>query len=314
MSIQVIKPGLCSLFQDMGRQGFQHLGVPANGAMDTEAHRLANVLVGNTSNTATLEMTLQGPELLFQVGTVIAIAGADLGATLNGQPLAPLGAVRVKPGAVLAFGKRRSGARGYLAVRGGYGIPRVLGSMSTYIRGAYGGLAGQPLRRGDVIGIVSNFANPPRVILPKALSTAVDADAPIRVLAGREWARFEPTSHERFLSAAYRIEKESERMGYRLTGEPLELISAADILSEAVGFGTVQVPPDGQPIILMADRQTTGGYPKIANVASIDLPRLAQKLPGDQIRFELIELDEAQRLDLARTALLNDLECSRALH
>lgn len=312
MTLRVLKPGLACTFQDLGRSGFQHLGVPANGVMDENAHRLANLLVGNGAEQATLEITLQGPELVFQAGTVIALAGADLAATLDGQPLEPLRAVRVRSGAVLAFGKRVRGARAYLAVRNGYRLPTTLGSTSTYGRGAYGGFAGRALRSGDVIGIASGFANPPRVLLPRESALLGYEDGPIRVVAGRQWALFEPAAQARFLSSAYRIENDSERMGYRLKGEPIELIEPANLLSEAVVFGTVQVPPDGQPIVLMADRQTTGGYPKIASVISVDLPRLAQKLPGEEIRFEQVSLDRAQQLSLARSALFAELEAAHA--
>lgn len=314
MTIRVLKAGLACTFQDLGRYGFQHLGVPVNGAMDVYAHRLANLLVGNTPDKATLEITLIGPELVFQVGTVIAIAGADLGAAVNGIRLSPLTAVRVQAGSVLSFGKRHHGARAYLAVHGGYILPRILGSTSTYSRGAYGGLAGRPIRCGDVIGIASCFLNPPRVNLAYEVLAGIAEDAPIRVLAGREWSLFDAESQDRFLLASYRIANQSERMGYRLIGEKVSLISPADILSEAVSFGAIQVPPNGQPIILMADRQTTGGYPKIANVASVDLPRLAQKLPGDEIRFELISLDKAQALTLARSSFFKRLEQTHAMH
>lgn len=312
MTLRVLKPGLACTFQDLGRSGFQHLGVPANGVMDENAHRLANLLVGNGAEQATLEITLQGPELVFQAGTVIALAGADLGATLDGQPLEPLRAVRVRSGAILAFGKRVRGARAYLAVRDGYRLPSTLGSTSTYGRGAYGGFAGRALRRDDVIGIASGFANPPRVLLPRESALLGYEDGPIRVVAGRQWALFQPAAQARFLASAYRIENDSERMGYRLKGEAIELIEPANLLSEAVVFGTVQVPPNGQPIVLMADRQTTGGYPKIASVISVDLPRLAQKLPGEEIRFEQVSLDQAQQLSLARSALFAELEAAHA--
>jgi len=312
MTLRVLKPGLACTFQDLGRSGYQHLGVPANGVMDENAHRLANLLVGNVAEQATLEITLQGPELVFQSGTVIALAGADLRATLDGQPLEPLRAVRVRPGTVLAFGKRVSGARAYLAVRDGYRLPAILGSTSTYGRGAYGGFAGRALRRDDVIGIACNFANPPRVLLPREAALLGYADGPIRIVAGREWGLFQAAAQVRFLSTAYRIENDSERMGYRLKGEPIELIEPANLLSEAVAFGTIQVPPSGQPIVLMADRQTTGGYPKIASVISVDLPRLAQKLPGDEVRFEQVSLDRAQQLSLARSALFAELEAAHA--
>lgn len=308
MTLRVIKPGLASTFQDLGRTGFQHLGVPANGAMDSDAHSLANLLVGNAAAEATLEVLLQGPTLCFQVGTVIALAGADLDAQVDGQPLAPLQAVRVRPGAVLAFGKRRWGARAYLAVHGGYRLPCTLGSLSTNSRAGYGGHAGRPLQAGDVISIRSCFANPPRVHASGWQEHT--SDAPIRLMAGREWHLFSDAARQHLLGSAYRIGNDSERMGYRLGGPALALQCPASLLSEPVSFGTVQVPPNGQPIILMADRQTTGGYPRIAQVISVDLPRLAQKLPGDTVEFSLVDIDQAQQLSQARDARLARL----ALH
>ena len=312
MTIRVLKPGLACTFQDLGRSGFQHLGVPVNGVMDENAHRLANLLVGNEADQATLEITLQGPELMFQAGAVIALGGADLGATLDGEPFKPLRAMRVRSGALLAFGKRINGARAYLAVRNGFLLGETLGSTSTYVRGAYGGFAGRAIRRGDVIGIASGFANPPRVFLPRETRSLGCDDIPIRVVAGREWALFHPAAQARFLSSGYRIGNESDRMGYRLSGEKIELLEPVNLPSEAVCFGTIQVPPNGQPIVLMADRQTTGGYPKIGSVISVDLPRLAQKLPGEEIRFEQVSLEQAQQLSLARSDLFARLEASHA--
>ncbi|PVZ12488.1 MULTISPECIES: biotin-dependent carboxyltransferase family protein [unclassified Pseudomonas] len=300
MTLHVIRPGLSSTFQDLGRSGFQHLGVPANGAMDSDAHTLANVLVGNTAAEATLEVLLQGPTLRFQVGTVIALAGADLGAQLDGHPLPPLRAVRVRPGAVLAFGRRRWGARAYLAVRGGYLLTPTLGSLSTNSRAGYGGYAGRALQAGDVISICSSFANPPRV--DASGWEGQGGNAPIRVMPGREWHLFSTSARQQLQGSAYRIGNDSERMGYRLCGQALALHNPVDLLSEAVSFGTVQVPPNGQPIVLMADRQTTGGYPRIAQVISVDLPRLAQKLPGDTLHFSLVDIDQAQHLSQAREA------------
>jgi antagonist of KipI len=297
MTIQVIKPGLLSLFQDTGRQGFQHWGVPVSGVMDETAHGLCNQLVGNPRSFTTLEMTLQGPTLHFQAKALIALAGADLGAVLQGEPLQPGMARLVPADSVLSFGKRRQGARAYLAVNGGFLLPSVMNSASTNTRGGFGGLRGRALQAGDLIPICSSFANPPRLGHVKA--QAVDDDAckkPIRVMAGREWALFSEPARQAFLRATYVLSSESDRMGYRLTGEALALSAPCQLLSECVTFGTVQVPPSGQPLILMADRQTTGGYPRIAQVASIDLPRLAQMLPGDALRFSLIDLRHAQAL------------------
>lgn len=307
MSIEVIKPGLCTTLQDRGRLGFQHLGIPANGPMDPLAHALANILVGNTGDCATLEITLQGPLLHFKAGCLVALAGADLGARLDDVPFAPGRAVRVAPGTLLSFGKRVSGARTYLAVHGGYQLPLVLGSISTNRRAGLGGVKGRPLVAGDLLPINSSFRNPPRLTVPQGL-WPFDSAAPIRIIPGREWAAFDAQAQRDLVEQRYRITNDSERMGYRLAGPSLQLKAPLELLSEAVTFGTLQVPPDGQPIILMADRQTTGGYPKIAHVASIDLPRLAQMLPGDALSFSVVDLGTAQQLAIQRARWVQALE------
>ena len=313
MSIHVIKPGLCTTVQDGGRQGYQHLGVPVNGPMDALAHGIANLLVGNPTATGTLEVTLQGPTLRFNARCLLAIAGADLSAALDGTPLTPGVAVKVAPGATLTFGKRVQGARAYIAVHGGFLLPEVLGSASTFRRGGFGGVEGRELKAGDTLAVTSSFRNVPRVVLPRELRTdiqAADGQA-IRVIPGREWRFFTEQAHRALVQAPYRIANESERMGYRLAGAELELSAPLELLSETVTFGTLQVPPSGQPIVLMADRQTTGGYPKIAHVASVDLPLLAQRLPGEEVQFTLVELAEAQELAVRRAQLIQKLE---ALH
>lgn len=310
MSIEVIKPGMLTTFQDLGRAGYQHLGVPVNGAMDERSHRLANLLAGNASTEATLEVTLMGPTLRWHAPATIVICGADLQPSLDDKPIPMCQPVPVAAGAVLAFGRRRSGVRAYLAVHGGFGLTRVMGSASTYVRGGYGGLRGEPLRRGDVIALNGASLTLPRTgkgaraavlpVLPPAVLGA--PDAPLRAMAGREWAMFSAKAQRTLVGEPFRIDPQSDRMGYRLAGPALQLGAAREMISEAVGFGTVQVPPDGQPIVLMADRQTTGGYPRIAHVCAVDLPRLAQRMPGETVRFQLIDLAEAQRLMLLQEA------------
>lgn len=310
MTIKVIKPGLLSSFQDTGRHGFQHWGVPVSGVMDEAAHELCNVLVGNPRSFTTLEMTLQGPTLHFQAKALIALAGADLGATLNGEPFKP-GMARVVPAdSVLSFGKREQGARSYLAVGGGFLLPSVMNSSSTNTRGGFGGLRGRALQAGDLIPICSSFANAPR--LANVIEPAGHDGQPIRVMTGREWGFFSEQSRQDFLTGTYILTGDSDRMGYRLTGEALTLETPCELLSESVAFGTVQVPPSGQPLILMADRQTTGGYPRIAQVASVDLPRLAQMLPGDTLQFSLIDLHDAQKLFIDRARSIKAMEAFNA--
>lgn len=313
MTIKVIRPGLFSSFQDTGRTGFQHWGVPVNGAMDQDAHALANLLVGNPARAASLEITLQGPVLCFQAKALIALAGADLGARLDGAVLKPGQAICVKPGAVLSFEKREYGVRAYLAVSGGYLLQPVMNSASTYSRGGFGGLYGRALKAGDVIPICSSFANPPRVNIPAGwLLNPPTKAVSIRVMHGREWHDFSASARHDLLNEPYQMTAASDRMGYRLEGAALDLTQPRQLLSESVTFGTVQVPAGGQPIVLMADRQTTGGYPRIAQVASVDLPKLAQLMPGDEIRFSLIDLPTAQALLVARMGWLKKQEAAHS--
>ena len=316
MTIQVIKPGALSTIQDLGRVGYQRFGVVGGGVMDQWAHRLANLRVRNGEQEATLEITLLGPSLRFRQTALIAVCGADLSPRI-GEHALPVGRpLLVRNGSQIDFGRRMSGARAYLAVHGGFDVAPVMHSKSTYVRGAFGGLGGRALRKGDEIGIGRSNgqacypqlagalfdSDHPFATLPDALLAPVTDEAPqtVRVIAGQQWQAFTKEAQAQFLAAEFRISMQSDRMGYRLEGPQLGLRAPLEMISEAVCFGTIQVPPDGNPIILMADRQTTGGYPKIASVASVDLPLLAQMMPHQTVRFSLVTLDEAQRLYLAR--------------
>jgi antagonist of KipI len=326
MSMTIIKPGMLSSFQDMGRWGFQHLGVPVGGVMDTFSHRLANLLVGNLTDQATLEMTVTGPVIQFEHTACIALAGADLSPTINGKPIPMHRPLIVQPADTLRFGERRHGARTYMALHGGADIEAVLNSYSTQLRGQLGGYKGRALKTGDTIA----FRQSLRTEQAKQLQDTLDSsrfhlpalpllatDSPVRVLTGPHTPMFTPASQHAFFNTPFVITAQSERMGYRLKGESLQRCESTQIVSEATGFGTIQVPPDGHPIVLMADRQTTGGYPKIAHVASIDLPRLAQKMPGDTLFFREITLDEAHALQARREAgferLHQDLHALRSV-
>ncbi|PLC52434.1 carboxylase [Pollutimonas nitritireducens] len=306
MSITVIKPGLLSSFQDLGRFGHQHLGVPASGAMDSRAHRLANLLAGNTENEATLEITLVGPTLRFDAPGCIAISGAHLSPTLNNEPIPNNRPLIVRAGDILAFGARSAGLRSYIAWNGGIALPSVLGSRSTYLRGGFGGFHGRALRKGDVLNMLSTLDAGVlddlehelwkiKVYLPAILGLVPRTG--IRVMRGAHTGLFTDASIADFFAGDYRIGPQSERMGYRLQGPQLSLKSSTQLLSEATSFGSIQVPPDGNPIVLMADRQTTGGYAKIGHVATVDLPSIAQCMPGETLRFTEIALSQAQQLD-----------------
>lgn len=314
MKIEVLKPGAQTQAQDLGRYGYQGLGVPVSGVMDEWSHRLANLLAGNSGDEATLEIVLTGPTLRFEAATRIAICGADLSARLDGRRLRPDRAVEVPAGGVLEFGACEAGLRAYLAVRGGFAITPLMGSRSSYVRGGFGGFAGRALRKGDVLLVADASGRPAprgpgvRPILPSSVPSEPRGQAvPLRVMPGEHWALFTPAAREALLQAEFRITAQSDRMGYRLEGPPLERSTPGELVSEAMSFGTIQVPNDGQPIVLMAERHGTGGYPKIAHVISVDLPRLAQLGPQQTLRFQAVTLETAQALYLQREQLLATL-------
>jgi antagonist of KipI len=330
LNIEVIKPGLLSTLQDSGRHGFQHLGVLTNGAMDIVAHRIGNLLVGNEQHYATLELTLQGPHLRFTGDALIAITGADMAATVGGVRMPLWRPISVRAGTELRFAFATSGCRAYLAVQGGFAAPLFLGSRSTYLRGALGGHHGRALIGGDRLAI-DNYRVSARL---KVIETEPDNNewarwpawgvsshrlarlsrpGVIRVLPARHTERFSAKARSAFLTQAFKLSAQADRMGYRLeSGAIVDPPSRFEALSQAVAFGSIQVPPDGKPIVLMADRQPTGGYPCIAVVATVDLPQLAQMRPGDGVRFELIDVSEAQQLLLARERLLAAMASSFA--
>lgn len=329
MSITVLKPGLLTTVQDLGRFGYQKEGLVVSGALDTVALRMANILVGNPEAAAGLELTLRGPALRFEADALLALVGADLGASLFGQPVPPARPVAVRAGAVLAFEKPKASGRAWLAVAGGVAVLPVLGSRATYLRAALGGLAGRALHAGDVLPVGDWPAASRRLfdnILPEAAADWVAArwqlptqllaspGAPqvVRVLPGPEYGQFASESQRALWAETFTVTTEADRMGARLSGPPLARVAATELLSSAVTFGTVQVPPGGQPIVLLADCQTTGGYPRLAQVITADLGRLAQALPGTRLRFQLVGLAEAQALYLAQERHLRAL--ARAVH
>jgi antagonist of KipI len=272
--------------QDEGRWGHQSRGVPVAGPMDPLSHRLANILVGNRRDAAALEVTLLGPELEFQSERVIAVCGADFQLTMDGRPFAMNAAVVAAAGTRLRFGSRTQGARAYLAVSGGIDVPLVLGSRSTHVISAMGGFGGRALRSGDRLALGVAKA-PQRTASPlsEPIVPLPNREATVRVLAGPQADRFAPDALDVLQSAPYVIAHNSDRMGFRLEGARLRHAGSADIISDATPLGVLQVPASGQPILLMADRQTSGGYPKIATVITADLPVAAQLAPGDRVSF-----------------------------
>jgi antagonist of KipI len=295
--IRVVRPGLLTTVQDLGRFGFRRFGMPVGGAMDTVALRLANRLVGNPDQAAALEMTLKGPELVFDTDAVIALTGADLTPLINHEPVPLWTALEVARGSALSWDERRSGARAYLAVAGGIDVPLVLGSRSTHIASRTGGFAGRALARGDTIVGGPPASDPCRLIgcaIPMNARPSYSQAPVLRVVLGPQMDCFANEAVETLVRGQYIVTPQSDRMGYRLNGPPLVHEGSPEIVSDATPQGSVQVPASQQPILLMADCQTTGGYPKIAVVISADLPLAAQLLPEDTVRFSLIEVREAQ--------------------
>ena len=306
-AIEVIDGGLLTTVQDLGRLGYQQYGVPVSGAMDGWALRAANRLAGNDENTAALEITLVGPVLRFDGAGMIALAGADLGARLDGRPLAVWQSSVVQRGSTLAFGGARDGCRAYLAVAGGIDVPVVLGSRSTLLNARLGGFEGRALAAGDDVPVgpsPDRSAAAGRRLQPDTCPVYGHAHT-VRVVLGPQDDAFTEEGVERFLSGTYTMAPQSDRVGCRFVGPCIRHRRGADIVSDGTACGSIQVTGDGMPIVLMADRGTTGGYTKIATVASVDLSRLAQAAPGDRVRFVRVGVDEAQVLWRAARAQLD---------
>ena len=291
--IRVAAPGLLTTVQDAGRWGCQHLGVPVAGPMDPVSHRIANLLVGNPADRATLEVTLVGPELEFLDDAVLAVAGARVDLRLDGRPMRDGVAARAGRGSRLRFGRRTAGARAYVAVRGGIDVPARLGSRSTDLASRLGGLGGRPLRAGDRLDVETAGGAPvpggrcePPLPLPAG-------GARVRFVPGTDPQRFEADALERFPDCRFTVGPDSNRMGYRLQGPVIGLADPAPVLSSATPAGTIQVPPSGQPILLMADRQTTGGYAVVGTVITADLGVAGQLAPGNWIAFDACGRREA---------------------
>ena len=298
-ALQVIKPGLLTTVQDLGRFGSQESGVPVAGPMDAFSHRLANQLVGNEAGAATLEITLIGPELVVEADTTIAISGAHFEVACDDRSV-PMGAsFAVQAGQRLKFGRLLEGARAYLAVAGGIQTPLVLGSRATHLVSRIGGLDGRALASGDHVPIQT--VTPPRPHRKAAgLTLPTKGRALLRVMPGPQDHWFEPDALKTIAGVSFRISPRSNRMGYRLQGPPLARVREGELISEPVGLGAIQVPAAGEPILLMADRQTAGGYPKIGYVIAADLPLAGQLAPGDFIEFVLCTRQEAVTALIAR--------------
>jgi antagonist of KipI len=297
--------------QDLGRWGWQSRGVPVAGPMDVWAHRLGNALVGNRPDAATIEVTLVGPEVQFEDERTIAVTGAEFDLTADSRPVpysAPFG---VPAGGTLRFGRRRRGARAYLAVSGGIGVSPVLGSRATHLPSGLGGIDGRPLRAGDMLPLESPAFPPagsptgvPRLDLP-------DHAATVRVLPGPQLGHFPSDALDVLQSAPYVLDAASNRMGFRLRGPSVAHLGTAEMISDATPIGALQIPAGGQPILLMADRQTTGGYPSLATVISADVRLAGQLASGDSISFVVSTLQEAVAAMIEQEQLLLGVESNR---
>lgn len=297
MAIKVLFSGPLSTIQDGGRFGFMKAGVTTSGAMDLQAYNAANELVGNTAGEAVIESTLMGPTLEFEEETVIAMTGADMDPRVDGKEIPLYQPVWIKKGQVLSMQMAKNGCRSYLAVHGGIDVPIVMNSRSTNLKCHIGGLEGRALWNGDLIPIhpFQGSEEEKSLILAKKMTPLhYDTNVTVRVILGPQDSYFTDAGKLTFFHSTYAVSTDSDRMGFRLEGPEIESKNGVDIVSDGIAFGAIQVPPSGKPIVLLADRQTTGGYAKIGTLYSEDIPKFVQLKPGDTVRFQKISVEEAQ--------------------
>ncbi|WP_297038126.1 biotin-dependent carboxyltransferase family protein [uncultured Dialister sp.] len=307
--IHIASHSLVTTIQDLGRVGYQKYGINVSGAMDPLSLRAANLLVGNEEGAGAIEMTLIGPDMTFEEDTLLALTGADLSPNIKGIPVPMYRPVAVKAGTVLSFGRPRLGVRGYMAVAGGFTVPSVMGSQSTYARAGIGGFEGRPIRAGDSVP-----TGEPSSKVKKYMKSLLEGKSfgwpswfagnfymnekslrePVRYTEGLQYDHFTEKSHQLLNEGHYIVTANSDRMGYRLSGPKLGLTSPLEMISEMCALGTIQVPPEGNPIILMAEHQSCAGYPEIGQAALVDIGRIAQKGPKDTICFKKISREEAE--------------------
>jgi antagonist of KipI len=295
-TFEVIEPGILTTIQDIGRYGFSQFGVPPSGALDTFSYRAANLLVGNKQGEASLETTIMGLKLKALREVVIAVTGGDLSPALNGEPLEMWRAHLLVEGDVVSFKKVRTGCRAYLAASGGLIVPKVMGSRATYLSGKFGGLDGRGLKKGDILFTLDIPCSLSQLgfRFPSDWIPQIDKEALLRVIPGPQDRHFTEKGFQTFSSSSYQVTPQCDRMGVRLEGPKIERRSDVEesIISEGLIPGAIQVPGDGQPIIILTEL-VTGGYTKIATVISVDLPRVAQLKPGDRVRFAPVSVEEA---------------------
>jgi antagonist of KipI len=298
-AFEVLEPGILTTIQDLGRYGFSQFGVPPSGALDTSSFRIGNLLVGNTEEEAGLETTLTGLKIKALREVVIAITGGDFSPALNEEPLEMWRTHLLVEGDVIAFKKVQTGCRAYLAASGGFVVPKIMGSCSTYLSGNFGGLEGRKLRRGDILYTPDISASLDKLGLrcPRDWIPSLEKETPLRVIAGPQNHHFTEKGSQTFYSSPYQVTPQCDRMGVRLEGPKIERRSDVEesIISEGLISGAIQVPGDGKPIIILTEL-VTGGYTKIATIISTDLPMVAQLKPGDRVRFKSISIEESHLL------------------
>ncbi|MFD2629199.1 5-oxoprolinase subunit C family protein [Oceanobacillus kapialis] len=298
----VIKPGVQTIFQDMGRYGYQQYGVPVSGAMDHYSLQVANILLGNDRTSPCLEVTLIGPKLVAKTTMTIVITGGNLSPQVNGRPIAMWKTVKIEPGDELAFGKHQSGVRAYLAVAGGFAAPTYFGSSAVDRNSGFG----QPLEKDDIIK-----GYPNKAIAGTGLATSFIPDysrkVSVSVIEGPHTDYFANEARDTFFTVPFKVAANSNRMGYRLEGAAIKP-EKVEVWSDGIPFGAIQITSNGEPIILMADRQTTGGYPRIGTVISTDLPKVAQLIPGGELHFKQISVQKAEEKAIKAAQFFRNLE------
>lgn len=311
MGIVIENPGILTTVQDEGRFGYQQFGVSPAGPMDTKSFYIANILAGNAREEGALEMTFQGAQVRFEKDNIIAITGADMSPNIDGTPVPMYQAVLVHAGSVLTLGMTNgNGCRAYIAFAGGLDIAKVMGSKATLMRNELGGMDGRKLEKGDIIGFAAPKTDLPNMELRKLKPEIFPKkELTLRVVRGPQDYEFTEEECRKFFWYGAKISNEFDRMGCRLEREePLHHIGDGNIITDGISFGSIQVPPNGQPIIMLADRQSTGGYTKIGSVISVDLPLLTQSMAGYKVRFVEVSIELAQDLYIRRLNELDNLE------
>ncbi len=311
-SIELISAGLLTTVQDLGRRGYQRYGIPVCGALDPVSLRIANVLVGNPEGEACLEITALGPTIRFNSDSVVALVGADFKIDLDGREVRTWESVEVSAGSVLSIGAASDGLRAYLAIAGGIDVPPVMNSRSTDLKGVFGGFEGRHLQDGDSlpVGDSPHVADWSQRGLPAGISRqpTFGQEFQIRVVLGPQDGEFTQTGIDTMLTSEYTVSVDSDRMGYRLEGAEITHERGPDIVSDGTALGSVQVPGSGQPIILLADRGTTGGYTKIATVIAPDIGLLSQALPGAKVRFTAVSVEEAHEAQREQESMIREIK------